>query len=141
MTHEGLFYSQLSWNGPTIKVKDACVQLHGDTLSFQQAVYDLNPEICPSLNGLGLSSHHPHHTLVVDTPTLIFLHQMWTFAQPLANMLRCHKTTVPFLRYCHSIWPVPCNVLVQLFEYMVVFIDVKKNEQKQEDKSAAISNK
>lgn len=42
------------------------------------------------------------------------------------GLLHNHKTTIPFLRHCHSIWPVPCNMLVQLFKYVVVFIDVKK---------------
>lgn len=40
----------------------------------------------------------------------------------------------------HSIWPKTYEMLVQLFEYVVVFIDVK-NEEKQENKSAGIGNK
>lgn len=32
-------------------------------------------------------------------------------------------------------------MFVQLFEYANVFIDVKKNEQKQENKSIGVSNK
>lgn len=47
---------------------------------------------------------------------------------------------VPFLGHCRSTWPAPRDMVAQLFEYVVMLIN-GKSEQNQEDEGAGIINK